>query len=283
MKKLLLVILLLTTATITSAQKRGGALTLADLDSQVVQKYNALSPKLQAIVSAYNNETDSAKRATIEKQYNDLQADCDAQILAIYTKNLKVEGVTKRIFSLRTSIPKPQLEKLYKKLSADIKRDDAYAKSIRSHIDTHQVQLGDTLGDFKAITSAGHQFRYSEFKDEKDVLLIFGSLNSLPIEARVLLQVSYRDVDLSKLEIISIFTEETDKTQFQTLANQSGIEWLKISDLKGEHSPLKIAFGVETTPMCFYVSRGGAVEYISVGIDDTIIDLIKQQSYKNRK
>lgn len=283
MKKLLLILLLFVVATSTSAQKRGGALTLAELDSQVVQKYNSFSPKLNAIIDEYNKMTDSTKRAAIEKQYNALQAECDAQMLGIYTKNLKVDGITKRIFALRTSIPKDQLEKIYKKLSPDVKRDDQYAKSIRLHIDTHQIQIGDTLGDFKASTSEGHQFSYGEFKDEKDVLLIFGNLNSIPIDARILLQVSYRDVDLSKLEIISVFTDDIDKAQFEATANQSGCEWLKISDLKGEHSPLKIAFGVEATPMCFYVSRGGAVEYISLGIDDIIIDLIKQQSYKNRK
>lgn len=287
MKKLLLTILALTLVLPSVfAQKiggRGGALTLPDLDSQVVQKYRHYSPKLEAVIDAYKGELDTAKRVVLERQFNDLQKLCDADMLGVYTKNVKVTGVAERIYSLRTSIPKDQLEKIYKKFSADVRRDDPYAKSIRLHLDMRQVELGDTLGNFQAITSDGLPFRYSEFKDEKDVLIIFGGLNSLPVEARMMLQINYRNVDLSKLELISVMTDITDKTKFEAEARSSGIEWLKLCDYRGDHSPLKIAFGVQATPMCFYVSRGGAVEYISVGITDVIIELMEQQSYKNRK
>lgn len=283
MKKTLL-ILLVAIATLSSvAQNRGGRAavpTIVEVDSLVVERYNGYSPKLEAIIKAYQAETDSVKRLKIEKKYTSLQAQCDAELLAIYTKNLATAGVTERLYALRTSIDKDQLDKIYKRLSAETRREDPYAASIRAHIDTRQVSVGDTLGDFRAETSRGHTFSYSEFKNEKDVLLIFGSLPSLPLEARLMLQLAYRDVDLSQLEIISIFTDETSRAQFEANANYSGVEWLKLCDFRADHSPLKIGFGVQTTPTCFYISRGGAVEYISVGITDQIIELIKLKNYK---
>lgn len=282
MKKVVLLILVvfgLVSSTIisASAQKRGAVSSVSDLDSLAGLKYSSYDGKRDELIKKHEASTDSAERVKLIREYNAIDAKCTLDIFNLYARYGKVEGAISRLYALRTSVDKSQLEKVLNKISKDVSQSDPYVASIRAHIDSRQISLGDTVGNFRAKMARGADFRFSEFTGEKDVLLIFGGLDCMGKDMYTILQVMYRKVDLTKLEIVSIFPEE-DKVAFEAEVLAKNVPWVSICDFRGDHSPLKIAFGVQATPTCFYIGKGGRVEAISVGISDDILALITSRS-----
>lgn len=260
-----------------SAQKRGAVSSVSDLDSLVTLKYSSYDTKRDELIKKHEASTDSAERVKLIREYNAIDTKCMLDIFNLYAKYSKIEGVVSRLYALRTSVDKAQLEKVLNKISKDVSQSDPYVASIRAHIDSRQIAQGDTVGDFRAKMARGADFRFSEFTGEKDVLLIFGGLDCMGKDMYTILQIMYRKVDLTKLEIVSVFPEE-DKAAFEAEVRAKNVPWVSICDFRGDHSPLKIAFGVQATPTCFYIGKGGRVEAISIGVSDDILALITSRS-----
>lgn len=279
MKRILIVVFFLLFAVGTQAQKRGAIKTLSDVDSLVALKYNSYEAKRDALVKEFETEKDSLRRIKISSSYDDLERKCSDEIFGIYTKYVSVPRVTERFYAFRTSVGKDKMRKVYDKLPSEVKASDPYARSLKTHLDTRQVGIGDTVGDFRAKLVRDGNFRFGELSELKDVLLIFGGLDCMGADMLTILKIMYRKVDLSKLEIVSVF-DHTDKNSFEQTVRDKGVNWLSICDFKGDHSPIKIAFAVQATPTCVYISKGGCVEQISIGVSDDILALITQNSYK---
>lgn len=282
MKHIVLLILVafglaLSTTTSASAQKRGGVSSVADLDSLAGLKYSSYDTKRDELIKKYEASSDSAERVKLAREFDAIDAKCTLDIFNMYAKNIKIEGAVSQLYALRTSVDKAQLAKVLSKIPKDVAQKDPYAASIRAHLDSHQIAVGDTVGDFRAKVARGADFRFSEFTGEKDVLLIFGGLECMGKDMYTILQVMYRKVDLTKLEIVSVFLD-TDKAAFEAEVRQKNVPWVSVCDFKGDHSPLKIAFGVQATPTCFYISKGGRVESASIGVSDNILALITSRS-----
>lgn len=259
------------------AQKRDAINTVTDVDSLVALKYTSYDSKRNELVKKYDAVTDSAERVKLIREYNSIDAKCSQDIFNLYVKYGKVDGVISRLYALRMAVDKDQMKKVLSRLPKEIAEKNPYAASLRMHLDTHQITQGDTVGDFRAKMPRGADFRFSEFTGEKDVLLIFGGLDCMGKDLYTILQVMYRKVDLTKLEIVSVFLEE-DKASFEAVVRAKNVPWVSICDFRGDHSPLKIAFGVQATPTCFYISKGGRVEISSIGVSDDILALITAKS-----
>lgn len=254
-------------------------ITAPEVDSLVLAKIDSYRPKLEAMELQYPTLTSDKSKAKLAAKYDKLQAKCNTDIQNIYAKYINVDGVVQRVFTLRTSIDKESLKQICENISPEVRSSDPYVKSLEMHINSYQVAVGDTVGDFKAITSNAHQFNYGEFRHEKDVLLIFGDVQTMPLDVRMILQVMYKEVDLSKLEFVS-FMGGSSAAELKSAARAAQIEWLVASDFRGDHSPLRIAFGVSVEPTLIYISKGGAIEIMESGLSDVTIDKIKEQSYK---
>lgn len=251
--------------------------TMGDVDSLVGVVYNTYQKQWDALNGQYE-AADSVRRLSIYKQYTQSELKCNAEVLALYAKYPKLEGAAERYFRLRGAMGKKELEKLYVKLPAAERASSAYAKGIRNHLDTRQIGLGDTVGTFRAVMPHGVEFKFGDLSQLKDVLLIFGGWNSIGRDMQLMLQLMYRKVDLSKLELVSIFGS-TDRSSFEASVRAAALPWVSVSDLKGELSPLNIAFGIQATPVCVYISKGGRVEEITLGVNDSILARIQEQSY----
>lgn len=263
------------------AQKRAPkeVITIAVVDSLVAQKYQSYESRREQINTRFEAETDSVKRIKLLEEWNSLDAKCTADVIKIYEQNVKYDPmVVSRIYALRNLIDKKALGKIYDKFADSIKQQEPYARSIKLHLDTRQIMVGDTVGDFKAKMLRDQPFRFGELSDLKDVLLVFGSPKSMGAEMNLLLQIMYRKVNLSKLEIVNFYME-TDPVSFEKAVRDANVNWLSITDYKGDHSPIKIAFGIQALPTCVYIGRGGAVEEISVGLTDSMMKRIEKNSY----
>ena len=275
MKKAILVWVLLGVGLGASAQK---VQTMGQVDSLAGVVYAQYQKQWDDLASRHDAEQDSVRRAAIYKQYVQSEAKCNAEVLALYGKYPKLEGAAQRYYRLRGAMPKKELEKLYGKLPADVRGSDPYAAGIRRHLDTRQVAVGDTVGTFRASMPRGVDFRFGDLSAMKDVLLIFGGWESLGRDVQLMLQVMYRKVDLSKLEIVSVFMDPS-REAFEQSVRAAGVPWAAVCDFKGELSPLNIAFGVQAAPTCFYISKGGCVEEVSVGVSESMLTRIQDNSY----
>lgn len=252
--------------------------TMADVDSLVAVVYGAYQKQWNELSEQHQKTEDSVRKVALYKQYAQSEAKCNAEVLALYGKYPKLEGSAERYFRLRGMMPKKSLEKLYDKLTDSERASSPYAAGIRRHLDTRQVSVGDTVGAFRATMPGGVEFRFGDLSALKDVLLIFGGWDCMGYDAQLMLQVMYRKVDLSKLELVSVFFD-TDRAAFEQSVRKAGVPWVSVTDFKGEVSPLNIAFGVQATPLCVYISKGGCVEQMTLGVSDSILERIQQKSY----
>lgn len=280
MKKLILLLTITLLTIVTAmAQKKHAILTIEDVDSLVIAQYESHKTKFKQMEKKFTTLKTDKQKLKLSEQYEKFQVKSNTDLLGIYAEYINIEGATQRLFTSRMSIEKSELEKIYKKLPESTKQKDPYAKSLKTYIKGYQIAKGDTIGSFNAITARANQFAYSEFKNEKDILLIFGNLESSTIDMKLMLQVLYRKVDIAKLEFVSVFNAK-DPKDLTLRALNSGLNWLIISDFKGDHSPLSIAFGVYAEPMAFYISKGGCVESISLGLGDEIQEKIADNSFE---
>ncbi|MEF9949728.1 MAG: hypothetical protein RR980_03890 [Mucinivorans sp.] len=261
------------------AQNKRAIATVKDVDSLVAIRFKSYDARREAINQDYQATSDSLKKLKLIQDYNKIEAKCTDDVIGLYGKYSALPGVVERLYSLRMMISKTALGKLYDRLPANIRQSDPYARDIRQHLDFNQVGIGDTIADFKAKTLRGEDFQFREFIAQKDVLLVFGDWESLSKDEQLLLQVMYRKVNLEELEIVGVFSQ-TSKVAFELASMKSGINWLTVCDFKGDHSPLKIAFGIHTSPMCFYIEKGGQVKASSVGVSNDILALVSEKSYK---
>lgn len=280
MIRLFIVVAAVVVALPTMAQKRASKdMTIEVVDSLVAKKYQSYDPRREQINVRFEAETDSTKKVKLLEEWNALDAKCTAEVVKIYEQNVKCDTrIVSRIYALRNVVDKKTLAKIYDKFADSLKQKEPYARSIKQHLDIRQVMVGDTVGDFNAKMLHDQPFRFGELSDLKDVLLVFGSPKSMGSEMNLLLQIMYRKINLSKLEIVNFYME-TDRASFEKAVRDANVSWLSITDFKGDHSSIKIAFGIQALPTCVYMGRGGAVEEISVGLTDSMMERIERNSY----
>lgn len=279
MKKILLILLIAIMGVANAdAQKTGNITSSTDVDSLILETYNGYAAQLTEMGEQYQKLTNEKQKAKLSAKYQKLTETCDQELISIYKKYINVEGVIQRVFSIRKSIAKSELQGIYNDISPMLLTQDPFAASLKSYIDGYQISVGDTIGNFKATTSSGYDFNYSEFRNEKDLLLIFGDFESMANDVKAMLSFLYLSVDISKLEFVS-YMNATDNKALYDMAVGNQVQWLVISDFRGDHSPLKLAFDVAIEPSMVYISKGGAIDLMVEGMDDILIEKIQANSF----
>ncbi|MEG0467705.1 MAG: hypothetical protein RR485_06080 [Mucinivorans sp.] len=278
MRKTLFIALISLVCLSAAAARKKPIATVQDVDSLITVRYRSYDTRREALNKEYQATSDSLEKIRILQDYNKIDQKCVGEVVDIYGKYSSVAGVVERLYALRTSVAKDQLSKIMQRIPQRIKESDPYVSSLKRHLDFNQVTVGDTVSEFKAKTARGDDFRFGELVAEKDILLVFGDWNDSSIDTKRLLDLMYRKIDLSKLEIVNVFSQMS-KDDFIATVQKSEIGWLAVCDFRGDHSPLKIAFGVQSTPMCFYIKKGGEVQAISIGISGDILMLVSEQNY----
>ncbi len=256
---------------------RAQEITAQMVDSLVSAKYNEYIPELQKISDDYAKATSQGAKDRLVKRYDRVQQRCNDENVKILKKYANTPGVMNLIFRIRTTLSKDDLQKVMESVSPEVQRTDPYYQSIQAHITGYQVAVGDTLGGFSLTTSKNYPFDYAEFKPEKDILLIFGDIATMPLDLRASLLLLYGDTNVSELEFVSVFNSLSLEA-LQQSAVDANVKWLMTSDYRGDRSPLRIAFGVTVEPMMVYISKGGCIEAMSIGLDDTMAQKIMEKA-----
>jgi peroxiredoxin len=172
-------------------------------------------------------------------------------------KFASVPSGLQRVYMLRLNIPKDTLKYIYKRLPENMQKS-AYGKSIRLHIDSKQIEKGDNIVDFHAIDYNGNPFKISSLK-EKNTLLLYGGLKCLREDGRKLLKKYYNSLNGEKFKIVLFDEESSNAEDLRIKREKYGLDIILVSDFIGEHSPMKIIYGAQTTPTYFFINEKGKV------------------------
>lgn len=173
------------------------------------------------------------------------------------------------MFRLRNFISKDTLGMTLKRLPAETQRS-FYGKCLQAHLDAQQVEEGGVYYDFPFTDLQGNQAALSSLAG-RNILLVCGGLGCMQGEGRAYLDKIYRETSRDDfLIVVYCFCENPDELrQAQTLFD---CKYLLVSDFRRDDGPVKINYGVQTLPTCFFIDRSGIVTLKTEGVDQEKIN-----------
>jgi len=183
------------------------------------------------------------------------------------------------LYKLRKKISKDSLNKLLSHMKDDLRHSN-YAKSLELHSKSPDLEVGMYFLDFDAITLSGKKLTISELlNEEKPIMLIFGGLGCMGNRGRKALGKFY-NLYKHEIHILPFIFARNREEWNKDSEYASGIQ--VFSDMKGDHSPVKIKYHVQTTPTVYIIDRKGVIRWISEGygeiVNDAAIKLIENKA-----
>ncbi len=171
----------------------------------------------------------------------------------------------KRVFMVRRNIPKDTLRAILSGLSGDI-LNSPYVESIRLHINSEQIKEGSKYYDFQATDSEGKPFTLSSLEG-KNILFIYGGLDCMGAEGRKFLELLHEKTDPDVFKIV-VYCISTNTENLRKVRTKYACNYTLVSDFLGDHTPVKILYGTQATPTCFFINKQGIVEMKTEGLDE---------------
>lgn len=166
----------------------------------------------------------------------------------------------------KTAIPKEKLQFYYDNLSENLKKT-ATAKSIQSHLINPDLKIGDNYYNFSGYDKAGRKRKFSDFFDNKFVLLDFSTLYcGFCIEAIPQLE-KFKKSLREKLEIVTFYVDKS-KNGFEGLSKKHNENWNILWDKEGRLSDTYAKYKVFGTPMFYLFDQNGKLVYLFDGFSE---------------
>lgn len=263
---------LLTMLPAAFAQKsKGEILTVDQLNDSLVAIYNSYNDRRQELSDSYDAAEDSALMNAILYQWNVLEARCGNHMFA-YCANLAPtnDNAIEMMYRLRQNVDKQLIETIYGTLKSK-QQKLPYAIDLRSYLDTEQVVAGGKYVDFEATTSAGEPFSLRDLVAQKNVLLIFGDAETITDDMLTWFQTIYARNGNSNLEVVRVSSALSKEALDEQMKLNPLNGMLTVSDFLGDHSPARIAYDVQATPVCVAIAKGGDVDLWQVGLSENLL------------
>lgn len=186
-----------------------------------------------------------------------------------------------RLYALRERMDRERLSQTVKKIDPEILESD-YGKSLLMHLKHPELKEGDTYVDFSVPSIKGSELSISQYLNEnKPVLLILGGLGCMGNNGRELLKSFHQNYG-DKVGILAfVFARNKSEMEGDIKCSKGvnncsflDIDVPLISDLKGDHSPIKIRYGVQTTPTVYVIDPQGKIRLKRMGYNPAVNDLV---------
>lgn len=174
-----------------------------------------------------------------------------------------------RLFWVRGNIGKDTLQQILSSLPQEMQQSP-YGQSLKQHIDYPQVKEGDRCYYFACTTDNGTPLDWESMLRKK-LLIIYGGIDCMGSDGRDFLNRLYNETAREDFDIIYYEPATTQEQLAQVRKQFPEIRFPIVSDLKGDHSPMKIRYGAQARPTCYLVNGQGIVEHICLGIRSSII------------
>jgi thiol-disulfide isomerase/thioredoxin len=139
----------------------------------------------------------------------------------------------------------------------------------------HLLRPGNVFEDFTIKDDHAKDFKFSSLKS-KYVLIIFWASYCGPCRAKhPYLHEAYLKTKEAGLEIVSISLDE-DRNKWLGAIKQDKLEWINVSDLKGENSDLALKYKISGVPFSVLLDENRKVILVDPG-SYQIIDFFKNR------
>lgn len=212
------------------------------------------------------NETFSRnpeKKDSLLVEVHNIDGQTYQRLLHSSTKYLSLPSTLNFIYNIRNNLSKDSLQNVLNLIPNELKSSE-YAMLIKKHLETDQVKEGDKYSDFEATDLNGDIFKLSALQN-KNILFLYGGLGCMGDSGRNYLKNLYDSTSRETFEIVIYCTVESLeklKEEKETFSANYNL----VSDFLLDHSPMKIKYGVQATPTCFFINKSGIVDFISIGL-----------------
>lgn len=203
------------------------------------------------------------KRDSIQNVYNEIYRKTCNRNIELAMKYASVPSGLQRLYMIRLDIPKDTLERILNSLDTRM-QESFYGKNIREHLQTRQIQEGDSVYTFPCVQLDGKPFDWNITKG-KQLLILYGGLGCMGKAGREELQLLYNQT-LNENLLILVYWPCSSLENLQKLKTEYPSEYIFISDFKQDASPMKIKYGTQATPTCFLTDKQHIVKVKCTGL-----------------
>ncbi|KIO42931.1 MULTISPECIES: peroxiredoxin family protein [Porphyromonadaceae] len=239
-------------------------------DSLVWEKYKVIETRMFQLTEKYPEKRDSLLTVLYEKELPSILR--ESRNLAL--KYAAVPSGLKRLFMVRLEIPKDTLSRILKSLSPEI-RESFYGKCLHRHIITKQIEEGDLYFDFQGSKENGTEFHLSSLAGKR-ILLLYGGLGCMGEKGRTYLADLYQKYSDDNFEIV-VFWPCSSLEELKEYKKRYPFPYTFVSDFFEDLSPVKITYGTQATPTCFFIDSRGIVKMRSEGFNPILCEQLLKE------
>jgi len=230
------------------------------------------------IVNEYYNEHFEEKES-LNSVLEQININENKKSLEIAFKYGSTPDVLKSLFYMRFAFSKDTIMSVLKTLPDSI-QTSPYGKSLLHHIESEQIQISgkSKYYNFQAIDKEGRDFTLSSLEG-KNILLIYGGLYCMGERGRDYLNKIYEETSRENFEIV-VFDQISSLEYLQQEHIMYPSDFILVSDFLEDHSPVKILYGAQARPTCFFINKKGIVVMKTIGLhDERVNELLKEYIY----
>lgn len=203
------------------------------------------------------------KKDSIQNVFDNIYKKVSKENIDLAMKYASVPSGLQRLYMTRLDIPKDTLENILNSLNIEMQAS-FYAKNIREHLRTKQIQKGDSIYQFPCVQIDGKQFDWS-LTNGKQLLILYGGLGCMGKDGREQLNLLYNQTSSDDL-LILVYWPCSSLENLQSLKKEYPSEYIFISDFKQDASPMKIIYGTQASPTCFLTDKQHIVKEKCTGL-----------------
>lgn len=174
----------------------------------------------------------------------------------------------------KTKIPKTTLQNYFQNLDSEL-MNSAYGKSIEAHLKYPDLEVGQKFYDFSAFDENGNERMFSEFFDNKYILLDFSTIYcGFCIQAIPKLEKAKKVLN-GKLEIVTFYVDKS-QSGFDGLAEKHNENWNILWDKEGRLSDTYAKYKVFGTPTFYLFDPTGKFIKLFQGYSEDLPEQIEK-------
>ncbi len=166
----------------------------------------------------------------------------------------------KYLYMNRLNLDKSKLNNVFKSLDEHIMAS-SYGQSLLLFSEASELDSGSVYVNFKVNTLQNEEIDLSQTIENKPVLIIFGGLSCMGERERATLK-EFQKKHGKDIEVLA-FAFAKNQKEWSDEANYD-LDVKLLSDLKGNHSPVKIKYGVQATPTVYVIDKDGLIKWKSI-------------------
>lgn len=240
------------------------------IDTEIWEEYEQNMSKIFEGYKLYPEKKDSLMIASER-----ILAIADKKNVEAAIKYSSVPSGLQRLFMVRLQIPKDTILSILKRLP-DNMQTSSYGKNLFYHIESEQIEEGHKYSDFKAIDSEGKDFILSSLEG-KNVLFLYGGLECMGKENRDYLNEIYEKTNRDSFEIV-IYCQSSSLEQLQEVRKEFPCDFFLVSDFLHDFTPVKILYGAQATPTCFFINKKGVVKMKTISLFQERVNQLLEDS-----